>query len=91
LYDINDFLEVSGLYTSINTHIKLTANQEMLMAKHVSFARYTDNCGLAIWSQLYKYNSLLLRNFFNNEVKPNTLENQKKESSKKLIEVGTDG
>ncbi|NDJ21172.1 helix-turn-helix domain-containing protein [Nostoc sp. B(2019)] len=78
------------MYTSIKTHIKLTANQEILLAKHVSFAKYTDNCGLAIWSQLYKSNSLLLNKFFNNEVKPNTLGIPKKECSKKLIKVGTD-
>ncbi|MBE9037815.1 helix-turn-helix domain-containing protein [aff. Roholtiella sp. LEGE 12411] len=75
------------MYTSIKTHIKLTPNQESLMAIHVSYTRYTYSWILVIWSQLYKYNTLLLKKIFNNQVKFNTPEIQKKKRNKKIIEV----
>jgi putative transposase len=44
------------------------------MSKHVGIARFTYNWGLATWNALYKSgykpNHLILKKFFNNEVKP---------------------
>ncbi len=61
------------MYTSIKTRLKLTHQQQILMAKHAGIARYTYNWGLAIWSSLYKDgykpNAFLLKKFFNNYVK----------------------
>jgi putative transposase len=62
------------LLTSIKTKLKLTKDQEVLMAKHAGIARFTFNWGLRMWSVLYKEgykpNAYFLKKFFNNHVKP---------------------
>ncbi|MGH8002789.1 MAG: RNA-guided endonuclease InsQ/TnpB family protein [Brasilonema sp.] len=59
---------------SRKTKLKLTPRHRDLMAKHAGIARFTYNWGLAMWESLYKDglkpNHLLLKKFFNNEVKP---------------------
>ncbi|WP_339381057.1 helix-turn-helix domain-containing protein [Brasilonema sp. UFV-L1] len=60
--------------TSVKTKLKLSKEQRILMAKSAGIARFTYNWGLATWESLYKDglkpNHLLLKKFFNNEVKP---------------------
>lgn len=62
------------MYTALKTKLKLTDTQAVLMAKHAGIARFTFNWGLATWRTLYceglKPNSLVLKKFFNNHVKP---------------------
>lgn len=62
------------LLTSIKTKLKLTSSQKILMSKHVGISRFTYNWRLATWTTLYQSgyqpNHLILKKFFNNEVKP---------------------
>jgi putative transposase len=62
------------LLTSIKTKLKLTSQQKTLMSKHAGISRFTYNWGLATWQSLYrdgsKPNHLILKKFFNSEVKP---------------------
>ncbi|MEH2049913.1 RNA-guided endonuclease InsQ/TnpB family protein [Nostoc sp.] len=62
------------LLTSIKTKLKLTSDQKNLMSKHAGISRFTYNWGLATWMALYQSgyqpNHLILKKFFNNEVKP---------------------
>ncbi|WP_414621314.1 RNA-guided endonuclease InsQ/TnpB family protein [Calothrix sp. CCY 0018] len=62
------------LLTSIKTKLKLTSEQKILMSKHAGISRFTYNWGLATWEALYKEglkpNHLVLKKFFNNNVKP---------------------
>lgn len=62
------------LLTSIKTKLKLNTHQKILMSKHAGISRFTYNWGLATWHSLYKEgltpNHLVLRKFFNNNVKP---------------------
>ncbi|WP_414581658.1 RNA-guided endonuclease InsQ/TnpB family protein [Scytonema sp. PCC 10023] len=62
------------MLTSVKTKLKLSKEQRILMAKSAGIARFTYNWGLATWESLYKDglkpNHLLLKKFFNNEVKP---------------------
>ena len=62
------------LLTSIKTKLKLTSSQQILMSKHAGISRFTYNWGLATWQALYREgyqpNHLILKKFFNNEVKP---------------------
>ncbi|MGB3654623.1 MAG: RNA-guided endonuclease TnpB family protein [Rivularia sp. (in: cyanobacteria)] len=62
------------LLTSIKTKLKLTSDQKILMSKHAGISRFTYNWGLATWQALYnsglKPNHLILKKFFNNNVKP---------------------
>ncbi|MGH8001319.1 MAG: RNA-guided endonuclease InsQ/TnpB family protein [Brasilonema sp.] len=59
---------------STKTKLKLSKQQQTLMAKHAGIARFAYNWGLATWRSLYfegyKVNHLTLKKFFNNEVKP---------------------
>lgn len=62
------------LLTSIKTKLKLTSSQKIMMSKHAGISRFTYNWGLATWQALYQSgyepNHLILKKFFNNEVKP---------------------
>lgn len=62
------------LLTAIKTKLKLTSAQKNLMSKHAGISRFTYNWGLATWQVLYKEgykpNHLILKKFFNNQVKP---------------------
>jgi len=59
---------------SVKTKLDLNSQQRVLMAKHAGISRFTYNWGLATWTELYKSgfkpNHLMLKKFFNNEVKP---------------------
>lgn len=62
------------LLTAIKTKLKLTSAQKTLMSKHAGISRFTYNWGLATWQVLYQSgyqpNHLIIKKFFNNEVKP---------------------
>ncbi len=62
------------LLTSIKTKLKLTSSQKTQMSKHAGISRFTYNWGLATWRALYQSgyqpNHLILKKFFNNQVKP---------------------
>jgi putative transposase len=58
---------------SRKTRLNLTDTQKQLMSKHAGISRFTYNWGLATWTALYqdgfKPNHLILKKFFNNQVK----------------------